>query len=51
MKYDVYINVVKKATAVTMDEAWEVVGVSPFGSGYMITYTGTMDCVPNTVPY
>ncbi len=49
--YDVYINLELKATAVSIDRAWEIVGESAFGSGYMITYTGTNNCVPDTVPY
>jgi len=48
---DVYINMDLKAVNVSLDEAWGVVGKSPFGSGYLIVYTGTMDCVPDTVPY
>lgn len=49
--YDVYINTNIKATAITITKAWDIVNNSAFGSGYLITYTGTMDCVPNTVPY
>lgn len=49
--YDVYINCHLKATGVTEQEAWDVIGRQPFGSGHLVYLTGTNEIAEQFVPY
>lgn len=49
--YDVYINYRLKATGVTEEEAWDVIGEQPFGSGHIVYLTGTDEVAVQFIPY
>lgn len=49
--YNVYINCRFKAGPVTEDEAWEVIGKQPFGSGHLVYEAGTGEIAEQFVPY
>ncbi|QHJ80664.1 MAG: hypothetical protein [Caudoviricetes sp.] len=49
--YDVYINCHLKATSVTEQEAWDVIGKQPFGSGHIVRLAGTNKIAVQFIPY
>ena len=49
--YDVYINTRLKATSVTEEEAWNVIGRQPFGSGHIVCLAGTNEIAEQFVPF
>ncbi len=49
--YDVYINSRLEATAVTEEEAWDIIGEQHIGACHMVFFTGTNELAEEFIPY
>ena len=49
--YNVYINSRFKAGPVTEEEAWDVIGRQPFGSGHLVYEAETGEIAEQFIPY